>query len=114
MILRTPEGDRRYQEAKKSLDPNICELCKKEPLKLYKHWKIVENSFPYDLIAKVHHMIIPLRHIKEDELTEEEVLELQNIKKDFINNEYNYSAETLGRYRSLPNHYHIHLMSGEE
>ena len=44
------------------------------------YWKIVTNAFPYDLIAGRHDMILPLRHVTENELTEEELVELKEIK----------------------------------
>ena len=71
--LRTPEGKKKYQEYLKT-EPSghACSLCEKEAIKQFTYWKITENAFPYDLIAKTHHMATPLRHITEDELNAEE------------------------------------------
>lgn len=88
-------------------------MCAKEPIKQFLHWKIVENSYPYDLIAKVHHMLIPLRHVKEQELTDEETEELKHIKAKHLSAHYNHILEALGPHRSFPEHFHLHLIVGK-
>lgn len=62
--------------------PNAqCALCAKEPIQEFTHWKIVSNNFPYDRIAELHNMIVPVRHCAEEELTQEELTEYASIKK---------------------------------
>jgi hypothetical protein len=57
-------------------------------------------------------MIVPLRHVGEDELSEEEKAELLAIKKSYINEHYDYSLEATGK--SIPNHFHLHLIVTKE
>jgi len=111
--LRTPEGKRRYQEYL-SANPatGSCALCEKVALKEFEYWKIIENSFPYDLIAQTHHMIAPLRHVNEAGLNVEERAGLSSIKADVIDKEYDYVVETTSKNRSIPEHFHLHLLIG--
>jgi hypothetical protein len=113
--LRTLEGKKKYQEYLKAENPSgACSLCEKNPLKIFKYWKVVENSFPYDQIAKVHHMIMPMRHVLEDKLWAEELEELRQIKNVFINAEYDWIIEATYKNKSIPNHFHLHLIVGKE
>ncbi len=97
-----------YQRANPSNDS--CALCSKEPLVTYTHWKIIDNAFPYDLIAKDHHMMVPIRHTKESGLTDAELLEFTQIKTDFINSKYDYIIEATPQNKSIPGHFHLHLI----
>ncbi len=109
--LRGPEGTQKYQEYVKALAPDApCSLCEKESLKTFKHWKVVENLFPYDKIASKHHMLVPLRHVREDELTAEEMAEIKSIKENFINSEYDWIIEATPKNKSISEHFHIHLI----
>ena len=112
--LRTPEGKKKYQEyLKGELAEHACSLCEKEAVKCFSYWKITENSFPYDLIAKTHHMLIPLRHGREHELSTEELQELKEIKSNNINPEYDYIIEATPKNKSIPDHFHLHLIVGK-
>lgn len=87
-----------------------CALCEKESLKTFSNWKIVENSFPYDLVSETHHMLIPMRHVHEAHLNDEELAELQSLKLHSLGEEYDYILETTFKNRSVPDHYHLHLL----
>ncbi len=85
-------------------------MCGKIPIKEFNHWKIVNNRFPYDLIAKVHHILIPKRHVIEKELTEEEFKEFVYIKESYVSKEgYHWILEATGK--SFPGHFHVHLIT---
>lgn len=107
--LRTPETEQKYQDriAEGALN-NGCVLCRAETLQQFEHWRIILNDFPYDRIAKTHHMILPLRHTAE--INEEERMELEEIKKTYINEQYNYVMESVNRQKSIPSHYHLQLI----
>lgn len=90
-----------------------CPLCSKEALKTFKHWKITTNEFPYDLIAKTHHMVLPIRHVSEDGLTSEEMGELVALKKEALT-EYDFLMEATPKNKSIPAHHHIHLVIAKE
>lgn len=109
--LRTEEGKRKYQEYLKTGElSNSCPLCDKESIKDFNFWKIVENSFPYDQIAKIHHILVLKRHISEKELNEDETKELALIKESYINLEYDLLIETTHKNKSIPDHFHLHLI----
>lgn len=87
----------------------VCPLCEKKALRTFTFWKVVPNDFPYDLIAEVHHMLVPLRHSTEAELTTEEYNELVAIKSEL--SEYDFIAEAMPHWKSIPAHFHLHLLS---
>jgi len=112
--LRTPEGKKKYQEYLKTEDlSNSCPLCDKEPVKSFGFWKIIENNFPYDQIAKTHHMLLPVRHASEKELRTGEWEELNMIKESFLNAEYDWIIESTHENKSIPWHFHLHLIIGK-
>lgn len=112
--LRSSEMVNKYNEHQKTgVLARGCPLCDTEPLKIFKYWKIIENDFPYDLIAKTHHMIVPIRHEAEKDLTEEELAELGEIKENYINQGYDYIIEPTVKNKSIPGHFHLHLIIGK-
>jgi hypothetical protein len=109
--LRTPEGDRKYVEYRAqagAADP--CALCAAPAISSFTHWKIVENRFPYDRIAAVHHMILPLRHVDETGLAAAELEELSLLKRGELNTGYQFIIEATHRQKSIPGHFHLHLV----
>ena len=110
-ILRTPEQQAKYDAyiAGGNLDSG-CGLCERASLRDFDHWRVIENIFPYDRIAKMHHMIIPKRHAKEPELSAEELKELRKIKEEHLQTDYDLIIEATHRTRSIPGHFHIHLV----
>ena len=109
--LRKPETDQRYRKALALMSSKSdCALCAKKALRAFTHWKIVENSFPYDRIASLHHMILPLRHVQEPDLTSEENAELKKVKNEYINIHYEYILESVPRQQTVPGHFHLHLI----
>src|SRR5579859_2574587 len=113
--LRTPEQKKRYQEAiaNGALEQG-CALCAKKAMQTFSHWKIIQNDFPYDRIASVHHMLVPTRHITEPELTEEEYNELLELKKSHLNQNYEYLIEATPKLKSIPSHFHLHLIVSKD
>mgnify|MGYP001579346225 CR=1 FL=1 len=88
-----------------------CSLCKKaKSLKNFKHWRIVNNKFPYDKVAKIHHMVIPKRHTIYEELNKIEKEELDLIRATHINLKYEAILEATNKEKSIPDHFHLHLM----
>jgi len=112
--LRTAEGSKRYREyLKNETSESSCSLCDKESIKDFQFWRLVENSFPYDQIAKTHHMLVPVRHVPEDGLTVDELAELKMIKGVFINAAYDWIIEATYKNKSIPDHFHLHLIVGK-
>ncbi len=115
VTLRTQESNKIYTDyLQNNRHPDMCELCSSEPVKEFLFWKIIQNDFPYDRIAKVHHMIVPKRHVSETQLNSEEMAEIGNIKKDYINNNYQYIIEATQKNKSVPEHFHLHLIIAKD
>lgn len=91
-------------------------LCEKVALpgKQFEHWKIVVNDFPYDTIAARHDMIVPILHVVEPELTAEEWKELLRLKETILSDEYDYLLEATHKGKSIPAHFHLHLVTAKE
>lgn len=108
--LRTKKGQALYKENIKNGGLKECPLCTVPAIKEYDFWKIVKNKFPYDLIAKEHDMLLTKRHVKESDLTEEEKQEFLKIKNNYIDSKYSYIIEATTKEKSIPEHFHIHLI----
>lgn len=109
-VFRSDEVFDSYQKFQK--DGGLsdgCALCKKAVIKKFNHWFITVNDFPYDRIAKVHNMIVSIRHINEAGLNDEERAELLEIKQKYLG-DYDFFIEASEKKRSVPTHFHIHLI----
>lgn len=108
--FRTPQTAEQYRahRASGALERS-CPLCDTDPLEQFTHWKIIPNAFPYDRIAKQHDMVVPLRHVDEDGLTEEESIEYQALKRTRLQ-DYEYIIEASSKNKSIPAHFHLHLL----
>lgn len=75
-------------------------------------WFIAKNEFPYDKIAERHHLLIPVRTFENDwEMTHQEREELMGLKRSFAGSkEYDAIQENVAHRRSVPRHYHLHLI----
>ncbi len=85
---------------------------KSEMIKEFKHWVIIQNEFPYDVIATTHHMIATKRPIAFDWqlLTKEEEREMDFLKETYLNDNYDVVWENLPRGQTVPVHFHLHLL----
>lgn len=109
--LRTEEGSRMYQEHRRALPADApCPLCREVTLQDFQYWRIITNEFPYDRIAAVHHMLVPKRHSTEDTLTDAEERELLELKQGYCNDHYEFLIEATRSKKSIPAHFHLHLL----
>jgi hypothetical protein len=109
--MRSPEMKNRYKEWQVSHGMDIgCQLCERQAIHLFSYWKIVENIFPYDLIAEKHHMLVPLRHVAEGGLVDGELKELRSIKEGIVNEDYDFLLESTDKTKTVPQHFHLHLI----
>jgi len=109
--FRTDEMNRKYKEYQESGGlSGACVLCEREPIEVFMYWKIIQNEFPYDTIAEIHEMIVPLRHVTESYLTQEEQDEFKIIKESRLQ-QYNYIMEATMKRKSIPAHFHLHLIT---
>lgn len=111
--IRTPETEERYRKEKAERPADYgCPLCKSETVKDFTLWRVVKNDYPYDLIAAHHEMLLPKRHVLEEELTDEEKEEYMHIKRTWVQEQdYNYIAEATYGTKSIPEHHHHHLLT---
>ena len=108
--LRTRETHEKYKAWLAAKGPDTpCPLCAAAPLQQFGKWKIIGNDFPYDRVASLHHMLVPLRHVAETMLTNEERDELLEIKRNSLK-AYEYSLEATPGTLSIPEHFHLHLL----
>jgi diadenosine tetraphosphate (Ap4A) HIT family hydrolase len=112
--FRTDTTHNAYQGARAAGHlEDVCRLCEAETITEFSHWRIIANNFPYDAIAAVHHMLIPTRHTKEAALTPDERAELLQLKEQNLD-AYDFLLESNRHKRSIPAHYHIHLLVPKE
>ncbi|MBI2623789.1 MAG: hypothetical protein HYW65_04475 [Candidatus Liptonbacteria bacterium] len=109
--LRTEERERIYTAYRNRGElAGECKLCNKPPLQSFRFWKIAENSFPYDKIAEAHHMIISFRHVTESGLNAKELKEIGELKTGYINKNYDFVMEPTQKNKTIPEHFHLHLI----
>jgi len=111
--LRTLESHAEYERYMKTPKFPKCYICSAKPIKTYKLWRVIENEFPYNEIATKNDMIVPIRHTTENGLTEEELREFTKIKED-INDKYDMILENTHKQKSIPGHFHLHLLQIKE
>ena len=111
-LLRTKSGQEEYDAFKKEADfRDGCRLCKADSIEEFEYWRAIKNRFPYDRIAETHNMIIPKRHIDEVGLTDEEKKELVELKRSYIEENYHFILEATTGIKSIPKHFHLHLIT---
>ena len=104
----------KYEDHKNSGHLDTCPLCTEHAIEKFTYWKIVPNIFPYDKIAKIHHMLIPHRHVREELLTIEEKNELLKLKHSDVLQTYAYVIEAMPHKKSIPEHFHLHLIEPKD
>jgi len=117
-ILDTIMATLRLDETKAAYDAyqledefkGACPLCNAPTVRTFTYWRVVKNRFPYDKIAGVHDMLVPVRHIIEKDITEEEWRELAHIKNEFVHSNYQFIIEATHKTKSIPAHFHLHLI----
>jgi len=109
--LRTKKTYDKYlrMQAKGLLDHG-CRLCQIKPIKKFKYWQIINNEYPWDLIAKTNHIILPKRHVVYAKLNKAEKKEFDFIKAGYIEKNYGHIMETTDKRKSIPGHFHLHLL----
>jgi len=108
---RTAHTQNRYQADREQLLQNdSCPLCDTESLVEFTHWRIIANKYPYDAVATVHTMIIPKEHLVESQLSPAAWAELKQLRHEVLNKDYSYVIETPPGSKSIPGHYHLHLI----
>ena len=107
-MLRSIETQKKYKEHIKNGGLKECPLCTKSSIKDFEYFRVVKNKFPYDIIAEKNDMLILKRH--SGELSPEEEEEMKELKKGYLNKNYDYMIEAFPDEKSIPGHFHIHLI----
>lgn len=111
MSLRTAAGEQAYQDAKANKTTKPLELV--PSIKLFDHWRIIENDYPYDVGYKRCHMLIVKRAGVGawNELNTYELSELDRIKREYLYDEYDQIIENCPNRRSVSHIFHLHLVN---
>jgi len=109
---RSEEMHERYQSERQTAleDPTACPLCTAQTLQSFTYWRLIDNKYPYDAVAITHHMLLPIRHSDGSDLTSAERDELELLKKTQLNKQFSFILEALPGTKSIPGHYHLHLI----
>jgi len=116
-LLRSPKTEAHYLEQRKLRAENS-ELyppfspTEKDAIEVFDHWMIIPNDFPYDAVSIQHDMLFTRRPavFDWDLLNQEELKELSLLKKTHIAESYDVFYENLPKGRTVPGHFHIHLL----
>lgn len=107
--LRSITTEMEYQKFIKNSNYPKCFLCRAKSIIEFKHWKIVENQYPYDDVAIISHILTTKNHKRENDFSEKERVELIKIKREFAE-KYDMTIENNQKNQSIPQHYHLHLL----
>lgn len=116
LLLRTEETAKRYEDAIAShatSGEKVCNLCadKDAVIQEFEHWVLMQNSYPYDRYFSKSNMLVTKRHTNETGLNEAEKAELLQLKNSTeLSEQYDSMLEHFQKQRSMPNHYHIHII----
>lgn len=102
-----------YAQRAAETTTGVCPLCDDDALQRFTYWYIRPNNFPYDAVASKHDLLLPLRHTTGADFTKEELAELEQLKRTVLNDSYQFIFETLPGAKSIPEHFHLHLIAGK-
>lgn len=109
MSLRTKKGERAYQLAK--VTGGTIPLQEEESIYEFKHWRVIDNRFPYDSAYLICEMLIPKRVVPSySDLRWYERRELRKIIDKYCANLHSQVVENMTPTRSVHNIYHLHLL----
>jgi diadenosine tetraphosphate (Ap4A) HIT family hydrolase len=109
--LRSPEMHERYLTYPK--DPNFMNTA--NSIRDFNYWRIIENKFPYDTIAKTHHLLVPKQQttswldIGLSESAELDLLIMYELPK-----EYDMILLNFPKAQSVKDWLHFHLIVVKE
>lgn len=111
-LLRTDETWEAYQDRPKASE-HECFLCDMETIEMCRYWFICENQFPYDAVASLHHMLVPIEHVsRETELSPAARRELELIFMQLNDRDtYDCIMRNFTVGQSHPTHLHYHLIT---
>ena len=82
-VLRTIHMREEYQRKLNETKGNPAFFFTSNAIKKWVYWRVINNDFPYDILAKKHHILTPNRIFMHDsEMSHAERRELSRIKKE--------------------------------
>lgn len=113
LLLRTEETATAYEAAQREQNSvGGCRLCADpDTIEEYTHWRLMPNRFPYDRLFEKSDMLVLRRHSDEYGLTQDERRELLHLKAEVLSDRYDGFLEQLPKQRSIPHHYHVHVVT---
>jgi len=77
----------------------------------FKEWRVINNRFPYDTIAKVHHLLVPKRQfVNMLDMNEYERAELDGLLAHELGETYDMIAYNFPKNQSVKSWLHYHLI----
>ncbi|ETX04118.1 hypothetical protein [Candidatus Entotheonella palauensis] len=112
MSWRTPRTQDKYNDYLRTVaSDHPCFLCLQDDV-VYDRWKLVPNSFPYDIIAKpgTHFMFCPKRHVAEEhDLNDAEIEERNLIIRHDLSKTFSCILLNFDAVRTHKSHLHYHV-----
>lgn len=103
--MRTLQSEQKYQQDK--LDGKTKDLLDEPAIKEWPGWRLIENAYPYDLVFKKHHMLIPTTwELKKNGLEDDE---LYFILKE-LQEDYDLWFVNMPHRQSIKSLFHVHLV----
>lgn len=109
MSLRTRDMEEYYAAMKQAgrLEP----LSAAPSLVEFRHWRIINNEFPPNVAYEIAHMLLPKRKVATFSMLKDyERQELREIIDTHCQLHYDQVTENMMLRRSVPDHYHLHLL----
>lgn len=105
--MRTEKGEKAYQLAQQN--GTLKPLREEKRIDYWDDWILIENRFPYDLVFKTHHMLVPTRNFADrTQMKRGERIALDAILSK-LGHDYDIIFENTYKQRSIKQLYHIHL-----
>ena len=109
MTLRTQKTQARYDLARK--EGRLNALKDLPSIEEFNYWRLVDNEYPHDKVASVHHMLLPKRVVREfTDLTFAETMELSTIMFILLYGRYGSFKINTDIERTITDHVHIHCL----
>ena len=103
-----------HHERSQKIASDECPLCIESPTKTFTYWLLLPNKYPYDAVATKHDLLLSRRHVATyEELNQAEQDKLRTLKQGILNTDYDYILEAMPKNKSIPGHFHLHLIQAK-
>jgi len=105
-MKRSPELDQEYRDFLKT-KPVPFE--KNKVIENYGDWILVENDYPYDLLYKKHHLLIPRARVGSFTQLNKISQRRYHTLLAHLEDQYDLYFVNMAKGRTVPTHWHCHL-----